>query len=969
MLQSKLLHSDLALQTLAQSPDGMLLIDAGQRVQWSNPQGRELLGIDAADALGMDAATLWPPQQREAFANALATASREGPSLPLMLPVTPGSSITLEVRFIPIQDANGQNWIALACRRFEPASSMSFHPQHRRASERLAAVLNEITDPAELTHAVAGILGSTLQVSRAGYGTIDSAHETITIERDWNAPGVPSLAGILHFRDYGSYIEDLKRGATVVIADAYTDPRTAATADALRDISAVSVVNMPVSESGGFVALLFLSHAQPRVWTDEELAFIAEVVQRTRNAVEHRRAEQELTALAASLEDLVVARTEELERMWRLSRDLVLVVNEADEIVTVNPAWTRLLGWKNTEVVGRPFREFIHPEDLPSTNKVRIGLAAGKELKLFENRYRHHDGSYHWIEWNAVSNDGLVHAVGRDVTVQKEAAATLERTEDQLRQAQKMEAIGKLTGGVAHDFNNLLQVIGGNLQLLSSHISGNHSAERRVANAMEGVTRGSRLAAQLLAFGRQQPLLPKVINVGRVIRGMDELLRRSLGEAIEVETVVMGGLWNVKADSAQIENALLNLSINARDAMDDRGRLTLEAGNASLDQRYCEGQTDVTPGQYVMIAVTDTGAGMPLEVITRAFEPFFTTKPAGRGTGLGLSMVYGFVKQSGGHIKIYSEIGEGTTIKIYLPRSTEAEDPQVEVDKGPVVGGVETVLVAEDDDAVRETVVAMLGELGYRVLKARDATSALSIIDSGAAIDVLFTDVIMPGALKSPELARKARERIPNLAVLFTSGYTQNAIVHGGRLDEGIDLLTKPYTREALARRLRQVINAARPVGSTSTQSNVPANDHSASASATQAAGAAPPREQTRRLRILLCEDEWLIRASVADMLALRGYEVIETGDATQARGAFEKHPVDLLLTDVGLPGQSGVDLARTLRELSPGLPVLFATGRGDMEDIESDPRTGFMRKPYSMDELERAIATLMAATGSEAEA
>ena len=380
------------------------------------------------------------------------------------------------------------------------------------------------------------------------------------------------------------------------------------------------------------------------------------------------------------------------------------------------------------------------------------------------------------------------------------------RVEAMLAQAQKMEAVGNLTGGVAHDFNNLLQVVSGNLELIGREAALTEKGRGRLANAMSGVAGGSQLASQLLAFGRRQALAPKPIHVGRLIRGMDDLLRRSIGEAIEVETVIAGGLWNTFADPANVETSILNLAINARDAMDGAGRLTIEAGNAFLDDAYAAGHSDVAAGQYVVISVTDTGAGIPAEVAAKVFEPFFSTKPVGKGTGLGLSMVYGFVKQSGGHVKIYSEVGSGTTVKIYLPRSTKAEDATLPDDTRPVVGGTETILVVEDDDAVRDTVVGLLAELGYQVLKAPDAQSALSIVESGASIDLLFTDVVMPGSLKSADLARKAKQRLPGLAVLFTSGYTENAIVHGGRLDPGVELLSKPYTRDMLARKLRQLL-------------------------------------------------------------------------------------------------------------------------------------------------------------------
>ena len=389
----------------------------------------------------------------------------------------------------------------------------------------------------------------------------------------------------------------------------------------------------------------------------------------------------------------------------------------------------------------------------------------------------------------------------------EETIAEREAIEAQLRQAQKMEAVGKLTGGIAHDFNNLLQVIGGNLQLLTRDVAGNIRAEQRVQNAIAGVARGAKLATQLLAFGRKQPLAPKVVNFGRLVRGMDDLLRRALGEGVEIETIVAGGLWNAMVDETQVENAILNLAINARDAMSGHGKLTIEAGNAHLDDRYARGHPDVEPGQYVMIAVTDTGSGIPRDIIDQVFEPFFTTKPLGQGTGLGLSMVYGLVKQSHGHIKVYSEVGEGTTFRIYLPRVRQQEAAASVAWTGPARGGNETILVVEDDDDVRATVVELLSELGYRVLRAKDATSGLAIVESGMPIDLLFTDVVMPGPLQSREMAKRAQERIPGLAVLFTSGYTENSIVHGGRLDNSVEFLSKPYTRDDLAHRVRSSLD------------------------------------------------------------------------------------------------------------------------------------------------------------------
>ncbi len=387
-----------------------------------------------------------------------------------------------------------------------------------------------------------------------------------------------------------------------------------------------------------------------------------------------------------------------------------------------------------------------------------------------------------------------------------DAAAERAKAEVQLHQAQKLEAIGRLTGGVAHDFNNVLQVVGGNLQLLARDVAGNPRAERRLHSAQSAISRGATLASQLLAFARRQPLSPRVVNLGRLIAGIEVMLRQAVGDGIEVRTRVADGLWNSFVDPAQVETALLNLAINARDAMDGQGSLTVELANAVLDEAESDRHGEAEPGQYVLVAVRDTGCGIAPDVLDRVFEPFFTTKPEGQGTGLGLSMVYGFVRQSGGHIRIDSAPGQGAAIRIYLPRTLAPEEVRAEADGGPVAGGTETVLVVEDDSAVRGTVADLLSELGYRVLDAPDAEQALAIIDSGAVIDLLFTDVVMPGPLRSADLASAARERVPGIAILFTSGYTENAIVHGGRMGDGVELLSKPYSREALALKLRQVL-------------------------------------------------------------------------------------------------------------------------------------------------------------------
>jgi PAS domain S-box-containing protein len=666
----------------------------------------------------------------------------------------------------------------------------------------------------------------------------------------------------------------------------------------------------------------------------------------TNTDIEDRKQdEQRLAHLNVSLEQQVALRTAERDRMWRLSKDVMLVAGFDGRVEAVSPAFGSLLGWSEGDIVGRNFLELVHPDDRAATEAQMGALGAGHYVYKFENRFRRKDGNWCLLSWSAAPDAAYIHAIGRDITADREQADQMRRTELALQQSQKMETIGKLTGGVAHDFNNLLQIISGNLQLLEVHCEGNE-VQRWIGNARSAVEKGAKLASYLLAFGRRQPLEPRVVKISRVVMGMEDMLRRSLGEEIEIELVISGGLWNAAVDVAQVENAVLNLAINARDAMNGAGRLTIEANNAVLDDLYCRNHAEVAAGQYVMIGVTDTGSGMPADVLRQAFEPFFSTKDEGKGTGLGLSMVYGFVKQSGGHVKIYSEPGQGTTVKIYLPRTLAPEDAMAPVaEPQAAVGGTETILVAEDDEAVRTTVVEMLTDLGYRVLKAADAASALAVVESGVPIDVLFTDVVMPGTLRSPELARMARERLPNLAVLFTSGYTENAIVHGGRLDPGVELLGKPYTRESLARRIRQVL----------------ANQRSRALGVGEPAAPRAPADggfDARRLRIVLVEDEEEIRDSTEALLVHLGHEVRSAGTAEEALALISGES-DVLITDVQLPGMSGDMLAAEARVLAPGIRIVFATGKGE---VNNWPDAMVLRKPYDLMALAALLGNVVAA-------
>lgn len=581
---------------------------------------------------------------------------------------------------------------------------ISFDIDARKSAElRLQALvqlndaLREPGDPAHIAHAAVEILGRMLDVSRCGYGTIDREAETIVTESPWCAPGIEPLPSVLHFRDYGSYIEDLKRGETVAIDNAYNDPRTRDTAEGLKGLAALSFINMPVTEQGGFVALLYLNNAVPRPWLPEEVAFVRDIAERVRDAVERRRVEQELAALTASLEQQVEARTREL------------MVAEAH-----------------------------------------------------------------------------------------------------LRQAQKMEAVGQLTGGLAHDFNNMLTGISGAIEMMQVRISQGRIGElERYANAAHGAARrAAALTHRLLAFSRRQTLDPKPTDINRLIDSLRDLIQRTVGPGITIEVVGAGGLWPAMVDPNQLENALLNLCINARDAMPDGGSITIETANRWLDQRTAK-ERDLEPGQYLSVCVTDTGTGMTPEVQARAFDPFYTTKPMGEGTGLGLSMIYGFARQSGGQVRIYSELGQGTTMCIYLPRhygdTVEERAPMPAAVAIPGEGR-HAVMVVDDEPTIRMLVVEILEELGHTVLEAGDGAAALRLLATGAHVDLLVTDVGLPGQMNGRQVADAAMALLPALKVLFITGYAENAVIGSGPLDPNMALVTKPFAMDVITDRITSML-------------------------------------------------------------------------------------------------------------------------------------------------------------------
>ncbi|AWN50273.1 histidine kinase [Methylobacterium terrae] len=921
-----------------QSSDFIGIADAAGMPEFVNEAGRRLVGLGSLDeACAHNIVDYFAPEDRATVLEQALPAVREsgfwGGDLAFRDFAT-GSAVPVHYTIFPIRDAQGT---------LAGYGTVTRDLTERRRQEAFRTALIELgdrfqacVDTAGMAYAAAEVMARTLGLDRAGYGTVDETLDTVEIERDWTAPGVASVAGRHRLNDYGEVRTGLTEGREVVIADVTVDPRTAGAPELLLGIGVRALINVPVMERGRVVALFFLHDRQARDWRPDKLAFVRDVAERTRAAIERlraeasrreseaqfrafaqampnhvwaadgtgalywfneqvyaycgvepgeldgtawaaivhpddveaagrawadalatghpyetefrirrrdgtyrwflvraepihgadgavvrwvgtntdiedrRRAAAQLQSLNENLEQQVEERTRDRDRMWRLSTDVMLVARFDGTIVAVNPAWTTLFGWAEDELLGRSFMDLVHPDDAASTAAAAGDLSAGSVIPRFENRYRHRDGSYRWLSWTAVPDESFIHAVGRDFTVEREAAEALAKTEDALRQSQKMEAVGQLTGGLAHDFNNLLAGISGSLELMQTRMSQGRMGDldRYMTVAQGAAKRAAALTHRLLAFSRRQTLDPKPTNVNRLVHDMEELVRRTVGPGIHLEVVGLSGAWPALIDPGQLENALLNLCINARDAMPDGGRITIETANKWIDDAGSR-QHDLPPGQYLSVCVTDTGTGMAPDIIDKVFEPFFTTKPTGQGTGLGLSMVYGFARQSGGQVRIYSEVGEGTTVCLYLPRHYgEADEDDVARRLAEVgrAGQGETVLIVDDEPSVRMLVTEVLEDLGYTAIEAADSVAGLKVLQSDVRIDLLVTDVGLPGGMNGRQMADAGRERRPDLKVLFITGYAENAVLGNGHLHPGMQVLTKPFVLETLATRIKDLI-------------------------------------------------------------------------------------------------------------------------------------------------------------------
>ena len=497
----------------------------------------------------------------------------------------------------------------------------------------------------------------------------------------------------------------------------------------------------------------------------------------------------------------------------------IFQLDPAGNVTTWNPGAQRIKGYDPDEIIGQHFSRFYTPEDIQiGVPKLALAEAAKQGRFEAEGWRMRKDGSRFWA---SVVIDRITDEAGelvgfarvtRDITERKQAQDELQCVHQKLAASQKLEAVGQLSGGIAHDFNNLLMIVLGNLETAernSRGLANSQNLQRALANAKRGAQRAAALTSRLLAFSRRQALDPHPINLNNFLNGLQEFLQRTLGERIEVQTVGSAGLWSIEVDANHLESAIINLGINARDAMPDGGKLTVEAVNVLADEDYCRVNPELYPGQYVIVCVTDTGTGMTADVLNHAFEPFFTTKESGQGTGLGLSQVYGFVKQSGGHVKIYSEVGHGTSIRMYFPRyHGEARAVESDADEfRPEGEKLETILVVEDDADLRAYVSELLRDLNYRVIVASSAQAALTILlQEEPKVDLVLTDVVMPG-INGREMGRRAQQIRPGIKILYMTGHSRNAVVHQGRLDEGVELLEKPISQAKLALRVREMLD------------------------------------------------------------------------------------------------------------------------------------------------------------------
>jgi PAS domain S-box-containing protein len=571
-----------------------------------------------------------------------------------------------------------------------------------------------------------------------------------------------------------------------------------------------AIAFIPLMAAGKLIGKFVIYYDAPRQFAREDVELTLTLARQLGFGIERMRAdhartriEAELRKLSERLEAEVHKRTMERDRIWNVSEDLLAVGNFDGFFLSINPAWTRLLGWSELEIKSMNVSELRHPDDAAHSIAGREQLAAGVPTVRMENRFRHKDGSYRWLQWAMTESNGLIYLAGRHVTAEKEAAAALERAQRQTAHLQKMDAIGQLTGGIAHDFNNLLMIVSGHAQRLKNHLKEQRD-QRAVAAIEMAATRGENLTRQLFSFARTLPLSPTVISLADTVNAIRDVLAGSMYVNIDFHIAVSDAIWPVRVDKSELELALVNLSVNARDAIPfSGGRIVISAENVRL---LPGALPESISGDFVALSVADNGSGIPQELLSRVVEPFFTTKGPDKGTGLGLSQVYGFARRSGGTVAIESEPGRGTKVTVYLPRSHAAIALPSPQDEGKYVASErQTVLVVEDNADVRNVAVALLKELGYRTIEADTAPAALALLANGRNVRLVFSDVVLPGEIDGLALARTVCTRYPHIPVVLTTGYTE-----AFDTDPEFPLLRKPYQIAALGRVIHDALGAAR---------------------------------------------------------------------------------------------------------------------------------------------------------------
>ncbi len=669
-------------------------------------------------------------------------------------------------------------------------SGVSVNISARKKAEARQALLLDVSDrlrmlsdPDAILDKALAMLGEYLGASRVGYAQVQPDDVTILMEASY-VSGVAPIKGSYPLDSFGAHhVETNRRGVTAFNNDVLDDPLCERRAWEMIDTRSFACA--PMSRNGRLIAAIYVNFREPHVWDPEDVRLVEDVAARIWEAMERSRSEAALLTLNATLEQTVEQRTHERDRTWRLSPVLMIVGDENGKILQVNPAWNKDLGWTSEETVGRDIMEFVAPEDRAFGAAGMAQLSKGEPVVDYKLNMMAKDGRPRTIAWTTVPEADRLHAFGRDITAQMLA-------EDHLRQAQKMDALGQLTGGIAHDFNNLLQGVTGSLDLIRRQPADEAKVRRLAEAGLRAAERGSKLTSQLLAFSRAQELELQPVVISDLVVNMSDLFDRTLGPNIRVRLDLDPRHLAARCDPTQLEMAVLNLAINARDAMGGNGELTIGVRRVSVT-----GNPALVDGDYMEVSVRDTGSGMPPEIAERAFDPFFTTKGAGKGTGLGLSQVYGSAKHAGGGARIESRLGEGTTVRIFLPQTADLPTCGIESTLPLTLPstGASTILVVDDDADVRAFLIASLRSLGFRTVEADDGHSGLAALDRWRP-DAMILDFAMPG-MTGAQVAAAARSRRPDFPIIFTSGYSDTAAISEipGR---PTPLLRKPFKVEDL---------------------------------------------------------------------------------------------------------------------------------------------------------------------------